>query len=305
VLWDKYRRCTEGVKLPTLNDVHRIQYKTLEAAEADPTFDQETISIALRALRQKFAERIVIRGKDGFVYQMDYEHKPPEVYLLTLGGMGLTEGLWTGLLQSSGAEGFEAARKLMAAVFSDETPTFELSSNLCLPRHAIHFDDLKALLPASLQEIWSQVSIALDRVLHERGYRSVAATSTYQEHQLNGSSVYTEYSRQPYKPLGLVNSETGYKREGAISFGIEEVRLARSLCVFTAAHYAYYGLPDDGARLPVSLEPLNDEGNTLSDPRALDKVHLGELLKQFSLKEAIDRCVVPAVKRADFPNQRS
>jgi len=84
---------------------------------------------------------------------------------------------------------------------------------------------------------------------------------TMQEHKLKGSTILTE--TQPYIPLALRQTDP---------LEIGEVKRARELKAFTEVRTEYFLLESEIADaqrdiILITLEPLSEEGNTISDPR--------------------------------------
>ncbi|MDD5339979.1 MAG: hypothetical protein PHV13_01885 [Candidatus ainarchaeum sp.] len=302
---EKYRQCTEGVKIPTIADVRGEWRCSLEDAKKSGLFDQITMGHIRKVIDKQFTDHPTVGGTDGFTYQVDLAGKPPGVYALRIEGVQITEKLWMGLIYSHGARSFESAKKLIMDIFSDETPTFSLDPGLLLKEECIFFENLKVLLPTEKQGMWLELAAELEQVLHERGYRSSANISTWQEHELNGSTTNSGYSSQPYKPLGVIHSEMRPLPKGLAPLAVEEARWARELSVAAGVHSNYYGLPKGKTQLQVFLEPLDSSGNTIRDPRPIYVGNLGALLALHSLEDAIEKSLIPnVVKSEDFPNRR-
>lgn len=303
-IFEKYKQCTEGLKVPTLNDIRGSYQCTLAEAEGSGLIDKETMNAIQRVFAEDFSDVFNTEGTDGFKYQVDNNGKQPKVYALCIEGAKITDELFRGIKIASDTDVFPAAEKLVKQVMSEETPTFELSHGTSLSEYAILFGNLAALLPKDRQEIWAEIEREMKHVLSERGYHGSANISTWQEHKLGGSTTgWIGYSKQPYKPLGIVDLEIGGGENGPL--GLEETILARELQVFTAANHRYYGLPKSDGQLPIFFEPLDSCGNTIRDPRAIDAAKLGEFLKLYPLEDAIEKCLIPGVvKSADFHNRR-
>ena len=303
-IFEKYKQCVEGVKIPTLNDVRRSYHCTLAEAERSGLITEAALNLCQRIFTENFSDVFNTEGTDGFVYHVDNSDKQPKVYTLYIDGAKITEGLFTGLKRTIISGAFQTAENLVKQVMSEETPTFELSDSTSLSGYSIQFGDLASLLPKDRQNIWMGMEAEMAQVLSERGYRSDSDISAWQEHQLAGSTVSISYSEQPYKPLGIMDSEMGRRGEHKL-LTIGEANIARELSVFTGIHSEYYGIPDNGGRLHVFFEPLDSYGNTVRDPRAIDTARLGEFLKLYPLEDAIEKCLIPGVvKRADYPNRR-
>ena len=301
---EKYKWCTDGVKIPTMNDVGRSYWCTLVEAEKSGLIAQGAMTHCRKVFAENFSDVFVTNGTDGFTYQVDNNEKPVKVYVLHIEGVRVTEELFMGLKQGINTAAFQSAENLVKDILGEETPTFELSSGTSLKHHAVVFQSLAAALPNDRQGAWVEINMEMEHALSERGYRSDSDICTWQEHQLAGSTVSISYSEQTYKPLGRIDSEMGRRREHKL-LEIGEAKVARELSGFTGVHFGYYGLPDDGRRLHVFFEPLDSNGNTVRDPRAIDTSRLGEFLKLYPLEDAIEKCLISnIVKRADYPARR-
>lgn len=83
---------------------------------------------------------------------------------------------------------------------------------------------------------------------------------TYQEHMLMGSTVNEErYKKEPYKPLYIVD---GTKT-------IEQVRESRKLMKVCNALGDFFC--KEGHFVTMKLENIDEEGNTIRDPRLVDR----------------------------------
>ena len=102
---------------------------------------------------------------------------------------------------------------------------------------------------------YEELGKQVDKILEERGYRD--NIYTWQEHKIIGSTVWIKYSEEPHKPIGIIMGE----------FTVEEANRARQLAKRQSAFGQYFGLDD---LIKVSLEPLDENGNTVRDPRVLD-----------------------------------
>ncbi|MFA6489725.1 MAG: hypothetical protein WCT52_03500 [Candidatus Micrarchaeia archaeon] len=303
-IFEKYKQCVEGLKIPSLSDVRRTYQCTLAEAESGGLIDKETMVAIRRAFSENFSDVFDTEGTDGFKYQVDNNDKPAKVYALHIEGVRMTEELFMGMKRNIRPATFQSAENLIKEVLSEETPTFELSSGTSLKDYILAFHNLAAVLPKDRQDAWMDIDTEMKLALSERGYRSDSDVSTWQEHTLAGSTVSISYSEQPYKPLGRIDSEIGRRGEHRL-LEIGEAKVARELGAFTGVHFEYYGLPDNDRRLHVFFEPLDSYGNTVRDPRAIDTAKLGEFLKLYPLEDAIEKCLIPGVvKREDYPNRR-
>lgn len=97
------------------------------------------------------------------------------------------------------------------------------------------------------------------------GYRY--GTHTGQEARLVAGTIKDEYSKDPYKPTGLID---GYS-------SLEEIHKARNLerCFGASIGLNHFYELLEGFNIKIvrgySLEPLDKEGNTIKDPRLLDQ----------------------------------
>lgn len=116
---------------------------------------------------------------------------------------------------------------------------------------------------------------------------------------LLGSTVPAGHA--PYVPTGVL--------EGKIS--VEEARKSRELKIIFAALPLHYTLPlhyglEKWFAIPVLFEPLNGKGETIRNPRPVDKGALAELLSQGMLvEEAIEASLIKGwAKSPGFPEDR-
>lgn len=85
-------------------------------------------------------------------------------------------------------------------------------------------------------------------------------SSTCQEQILMGGTISEErYKKEPYKPLGVIDN----------TMSIESANMWRRMIKKIYVLGVYFGL--DGRRVGISLEPLDERGNTIRDPVLLDK----------------------------------
>jgi hypothetical protein len=304
-IWKKYRQCVEGIYVPTTRDVRSTHHCSFRAARKKGLFSDLAIQLVADLACGCQNQSVLMAGADGFFYELG----TGKVRALHVGDLRITEAHWNLLRLFEGMRGFQAAEKLIAAIFSEETPTFELADVMRLAGGAICFGDLGALLPDGRSDAWDEMSLALEAVLLQRGYRPVPSISTLQEYKLNCGAALPAHPAQPYMPLGLVNHGADGSLGAAsqqLELGPEEAGLARELCVFTGAYGKHYGSSANGGTLHIFLEPLDGDGNTIRDPRPIDTAHLGRRLTQFPLEEAIEKCCLinGVVKSGDFPYKR-
>jgi len=130
-------------------------------------------------------------------------------------------------------------------------------------------------------------------ILEARGYREGPDIRSFQEHRLMGSTLTVKYAEQPYKPIGILDGKLNLK----------EVQRARELVVMQSAHGIYYGL-EPSRIVKISLEPLDDDGNAIRDPRLLDIAKLDAALATLPFVQALDAATIIAQRSADFPFRR-
>ena len=184
-------------------------------------------------------------------------------------------------------------RLLVEKIFGAKTLTSEISfARLWGPVYLT----MSCLKDSKQNDFWS-LGQEIGALLKEIGYRE--NTGTRQEHKLIGGDVWVGY--HPYKPIGVL--------DGSIT--IEEARKARKLEIKTNALSVYYGLQDkslankvaktayfiskaqDKGTLFILCESLNDNGETIRNPRPINKEMLVKLLSQNVLvEEAIDASLV-------------
>ncbi len=182
---------------------------------------------------------------------------------------------------------FYQAKQLIDKIFDKQTLTFEVSigaaSNLYFLVNAV---------PDTKRDDWKPFCDGIIGLLHDIGYRQ--DISTQQEHRLVPSTIWEGYT--PHVPTGIL--------EGNLSVG--DARKARELELMVFVDSKQYGLPNE-TRIPILLEPLNDEGKTVRDPRPIDGKKLKEFLRKNVLtEEAIGAFLLPGcVKSSAFPYPRN
>lgn len=145
--------------------------------------------------------------------------------------------------------------------------------NLNTPSHEISIIELVAetyRLIRSIEEKnkdkFESLVEKVENILIERGYRT--DTNTYQEHQLMGSTVWKGYAEEPHKPIGVIKGD----------LTLEEAVKARELERMQGALGHYFCR--DGF-VTISLETLNEQGNTIRDPQLLD-INLNPIQTSYS-----------------------
>jgi len=154
------------------------------------------------------------------------------------------------------------------------------------------------------QDEWLSLARDIDSVLHARGYRENGDIMTVQEHKLIGSSHAgvndTRTARMRYTPMGILAGE----------LSLEETRRARELSA-VIAHYPfdmYFVTGNSGTRTMkgmLSLEPLDEKGMTMRDPRPLDKEKFEDVFwSRKKLVEVFSLAEISMEKMMDFPFAR-
>lgn len=300
--FERFKSLTDGVKLHTKKDVRGKYECTLDEAKEKKLITLVAKNPWHRAFESGEEPHIPLAGNDGAMYQAAWVEGVQKLYQLQIDGVAVKSELWPLL---GGTTYFSSAEKMLSAIMNEETPTFELGKTLPIIEESLHFSDLKWLLPVEKRGEWEALGVAFANALQKRGYLSDALISSWQEHTLAGSTTSYEYSEHPYKPLGVIHLMRKLGQVGLREVGNAQASLARELAVFTVAHHKYYGIRSGGKSLPVFLEPLGADGNTIRDPRAIDNGRLTEALKKHPLERAIEECLVPGtVKSVDFPNRR-
>lgn len=171
---------------------------------------------------------------------------------------GLVTRLEEIIQMSSEPEEFQGLRAYLERCFSSDIPSHkrritDLSLEFAHRHRFVRPEDAAAYDSLRKQGI---------KLLENMGYRSNIWTS--QEHALGGSSG--QVPTDPYKPLGLL--------DGTLT--LEETRRSRELSRIAGASITFFEFPDttfpkDVLSITVTLEPLDDEGNTIRDPQPLNR----------------------------------
>jgi hypothetical protein len=114
------------------------------------------------------------------------------------------------------------------------------------------------LIPEDKQGAYEALLNQAQQVLRDRGYRS--DIFTFQERCLLDLQPGGERAKDPYKPLGV--------SDGKLS--VEETKRARELAKCGSAQGRYFVLDPEEVGVRISLEPLDEDGNTVRDPQLLD-----------------------------------
>ena len=138
----------------------------------------------------------------------------------------------------------------VAKCLEPNTPTYEVSP-LSLENAFV----LYRSVPEEHRQRFEEIIDEVGKRMHERGYRE--DYHTWQEHTLMGSTVWIEYGKEPHKPIGVIKGD----------LSVAEAQKARELARRQSAFGRYFGLDD---MVSISLEPLDETGNTVRDPRVLD-----------------------------------
>lgn len=194
--------------------------------------------------------------------------------------------------KSGSAVSFQGVGALVEKIFDPKTPTYKISTGMTLV-DALFGGGLVQLIPADEKNSYKEILDALIAVLENRGYREGPDIRSFQEHRLIGSTMSAKYAERPYTPIGILDGKLNLK----------EVQRARELAVGHSAHGDYYGL-EEGTMAQVALEPLNDNEETIRDPRLLDMAKLDAALATLPFAQALDAATIIAQRSANFPFRR-
>lgn len=182
------------------------------------------------------------------------------------------------------------AKLLVERLFDPSTPTYQFSL-----RKGSECRDI----PSGLLNRYSFFNITreLREILKARGYRELVEIWTGQEHRIIGSSNLN--NAMAYVPIAVFENH----------LTLEEVRRARELSlVIVNAGHSYYCTDRKDALITgaVSLEPLDMDGKTIRDPRAIDLNRLDAALREGATPaEALDFADMLLEKKGDFPYSRA
>jgi len=161
--------------------------------------------------------------------------------------------------------------------FDSSIPTHKISL-LGLSRYKFYFNHLLEKDRERYTELIKQV----EKTLYDKGYRPASDFLNYQEHLLIGSSMFEEEKKKciknPYLCVGIIDKK----------INVQEAKKARDLVKTVKAIPLYFCL-DTHDFVNISLEPLDNKGNTIRDPSLInDKMRL-----------------LPTKYSKDFPFRRS
>ena len=153
-----------------------------------------------------------------------------------------------------------------------KTPSYErkpdsIIRSILRLNHEIHYDQA---------ELVRDVADEIVNWNHSFGYRSKLNILTLQEENLlmiggtglDSGEKYIVEDVSPHIPTGLMKKSNLYE---GLPLGLEEMKKARDLMKFTLARNGFYfegGFSRGNLR--VFLEPLNEKGETIRDPRPID-----------------------------------
>jgi hypothetical protein len=294
---EDFKRCA-GTEIRKYGDVERKKICTLDEATQKNLFPAEKRGIGFTHFEKRNLDCFNAEGNDVFAYQIERSGNGALVYELVLYFDGGTrrEKVSMELLMAlrSGAEdGFERHRRLIEKILSEDTPTFE-----------IDIEGIRGIFPlfepvfdSSTKTIWHEITNRLEWVLHERGYQ-LKQIGTPFEHALIADAV-------------CAYGDGGLYREGVVDFSrqhiplsilrkilsVQETAIARELRVVRSSFPTHYGLKtEDKMPLPISLEPIGNDGKTLWLPMAIDKRKLADALRRLPAELAFRDCALPDAK---------
>jgi hypothetical protein len=195
-------------------------------------------------------------------------------------------------------EAFKGIKLLVEKIFDPKRPSYELGFGDLT--HACCNQRIFGGIPKTEQKAYFGLIDRIRMAMIGFGYREDIAT--YQEHLACGSTKCGEhmklYENKPYTPLGILNGE----------LTIEETRRARILEVRRGAMCCRYSMK--GAMIHVAYEPLDNQGNTIRDPRVFDMGKLPAAYADFkagriSFERLLVMCTLPAPTAPDFPFRRA
>ena len=159
-----------------------------------------------------------------------------------------------------------AAIRYIQSCFDPATPTYELSSHRVEEAVTRIRDRLPSVLPIEAGTNVFSAQTYLQKRFAEMGFLPERLIRTIQEHKLIGSSFdrHPEVYEKPHRPNGLHTNE----------LNLEEVKRARELQGRAFAFATYFEDPPESVFVEdarnyvwVTLEPLDENGNTVRDPQ--------------------------------------
>lgn len=180
---------------------------------------------------------------------------------------------------------FSEVRLLIEKTFDEKTLTLEMVVGG--PFWAPFFKAMR-LLEKEKWDDFENLGKDVEHLLLGIGYREDILTR--QEHVLHGSTVWIGY--HAHVPIGVLEQK----------ISVAEAVTARELgIIFSVVQRRHYGLKDEFNW--ALLEPLNDEGKTVRNPRPIDKKLLVKFLRRNILvEEAIEKSLIRNwAKSPDFP----
>ncbi len=142
--------------------------------------------------------------------------------------------------------------------FDPNTPSHEIL--LGEVYRITHRGELSHLIKREDQNRYEKLVEQVEQILIQRGYRYADYYLTSQEHRILDSSAPHVCEDEPYKSVGVTNGK----------LTVKEAKRARELARYTTASKRWFCMQKDGQLVKVSLEPLDENGNTIRDPQVLD-----------------------------------
>lgn len=158
--------------------------------------------------------------------------------------------------ESKDPQAFDELKQYLEECFSPDTP----SHNISIGSINMGFGRLYNSVNPDQWEVYESLKDQVVAWFEAIGYRDKIKTP--QEDRLIGGSEDTKHTDNPYKPIGLILGE----------MTIEEARRARELARVCGALTSHYVIeePENKMAINVTLEPLDNDGNTIQDPRPVD-----------------------------------
>jgi len=196
------------------------------------------------------------------------------------------------------------ATHFVKTLFDPSTPTYKFSLRIDGEYLDVSYDPASRYLLNTIA--FGKIITETREVLKSRGYLEPVIIWTGQEHKIIGSSPgKAGEDVDPYVPIANFKHIRPLEeviRARELSLVIPKVDIM--LASFT---YIIHGkLSGNPAHIAISLEPLDKDGKTIRDPRAIDLGRLDAALRDGARpSEALDFADMKLEKRKDFPYARA